>query len=87
MIGHPDRHALTEWPLPALLADLADTAPQECVNALRNAATTIVVFRHADGFGIHTVISQPLLTRADDVLLISITDVTELHWNTRPPDH
>jgi hypothetical protein len=38
---------------------------------------------HAEGFPVRTVVSNALLARATDpILLISITDITELMWTT-----
>jgi PAS domain-containing protein len=83
MLGHNDARVLTGLPLSAVLADHAHTAPRDCVTALKVTGTTIVDLRHADGFRIRTVISAPLLLREDDpLLLISITDVTDMLWMT-----
>jgi hypothetical protein len=84
MLGHPDATTLTGHALPALLAGHADSAPHECVAALRNAGA-VTPWCHAEGFLIHTAISSPLLLRdSDPLLLISVIDITELLW-TNPP--
>ena len=82
MLGRPGTATLTEQPLPALLAGYSATPPRDCVTALRAAAGTVVIdWLHAEGFAVRTVVSNALLLRATDpILLISITDITELMW-------
>jgi PAS domain-containing protein len=84
MLGHPGTTTLTEQPLPALLAGYSATPPRDCVTALRAAAGTVVIdWLHAEGFAVRTVVSNALLLRATDpILLISITDITELMWTS-----
>jgi PAS domain-containing protein len=85
MLGYPDTTTLTEQPLPALLAGHSATPPRDCVTALRAAGTVVIDWLHAEGFPVRTVVSDALLVRATDpILLISITDITELMWSTRP---
>lgn len=83
MLGYAATATLSGQSLPTLLSGHPEACPQDCVTALRNAGTTVTDWSHADGFSIHTVISAPLLTRADDpIVLISITDISEFLWNT-----
>jgi PAS domain-containing protein len=85
MLGHPDTTTLIEQPLPALLAGHSATPPRDCVTALRAAGTVVIDWLHAEGFPIRTMVSDPLLVRATDpILLISITDISELLWTTQP---
>lgn len=85
MLGYAESAALTGQSLSALLAGHSETSPQDCVTILRNAASTVIDWLHLEGGRIHTVTSDPLLTRADDpVLLISVTDISEYLWNTPP---
>ncbi|HXA90671.1 MAG TPA: hypothetical protein VNW96_19310, partial [Mycobacterium sp.] len=59
--------------------------PRDCVTALRAAGTVVIDWLHAEGFPVRTVVSDALLVRATDrILLITITDLTELMWSTRP---
>jgi hypothetical protein len=45
----------------------------------------VIDWLHAEGFPVRTVVSDALLVRATDpILLITITDLTELMWSTRP---
>lgn len=82
LLGHTDTRTLTEVPLPALLHGHADAPPHDCVAALKAAGSAVIAWCHARGFLVHTVVSQPLLLRADEpMLLISITDVTEWRWD------
>jgi PAS domain-containing protein len=84
MLGHPGTTTLTEQPLPALLAGHSATPPGDCVAALRGAGTVVIDWLHAEGFPVRTVVSDSLLVRATDpILLISITDISELMWTTR----
>ena len=86
MLGHhPDTVMLTEQPLPALLAGYSATPPRDCVTALRAAGTVVIDWLHAEGFPVRSVISDTLFVRAtDQILLIGVTDITELMW-TNPP--
>ena len=84
MLGHPGTTTLTEQPLPALLAGHSATPPGDCVTALRAAGAVVIDWLHAEGFPVRTVVSDSLLVRATDpILLISITDISELMWTTR----
>jgi hypothetical protein len=85
MLGYPGTTTLTGQPLPALLAGHSATPPRDCVTALRAAGTVVIDWLHAEGFPVRTVVSDALLVRATDpILLISITDITELMWTTPP---
>jgi hypothetical protein len=85
MLGHPSTITLTGQRLPALLAGRSATPPHDCVTALRAAPTMVVDWLHAEGFPVHSVISNTVFVRAtDQILLISATDITELTWNTTP---
>ena len=86
MLGYPGTTTLSEQPLTALLAGHSATPPRDCVTALRAAAGTVIIdWLHAEGFAVRTVVSNALLLRATDpILLISITDITELMWTTPP---
>jgi hypothetical protein len=85
MLGYPDTTTLTEQPLPALLAGHSATPPRDCATALRAGGTVVIDWLHTEGFPVRTVVSDSLLVRATDrILLISITDITELTWSTRP---
>jgi PAS domain-containing protein len=83
MLGHPDTTALSEQQLPALLAGHSATEPRDCVAALRGAGTVVVDWLHAEGFPVRALVSDALLVRATDpILLISITDISEVMWRT-----
>jgi PAS domain-containing protein len=86
MLGHPDTLTLTGQKLPALLAGHSATPPSECVTALRADRTVVVDWLHAEGFPVRSVISDTVFVRAtDQILLIGVTDITELMW-TNPPE-
>jgi hypothetical protein len=83
MLGHPDSTTLSEQQLPALLAGYSATLPLDCVAALRGAGTVVVDWLHAEGFPVRTLVSDALLVRATDpILLISITDISDVMWTT-----
>jgi len=86
MLGHrADTVALIGQLLPALLVDHSATSPQDCVTALRGAGTLVVDWLHAQGFPVRSVISETVFVRASDqILLIGVTDVTEVMWTIRP---
>jgi PAS domain-containing protein len=82
MLGYPDTGDLPVASLPALMAGHATTSGRDCVDELRAAAGRVVDWRHADGYHSHAVVSDALLSRATDpVLLITLTDVTEVLWS------
>jgi hypothetical protein len=86
MLGHhPDTVMLTGQQLPALLAGHSATPPRDCVTALRAGSNVIVDWLHVEGFPVRSVISETLFVRAtDQLLLIGVTDITELSWTTPP---
>ena len=82
---HPDTIKLIGRRLSALLAGHSATAPHDCVSALRAAGTVVVDWLHAEGFRVRSVVSDMLFLRGtDQILLIGVTDITELMW-TIPP--
>lgn len=82
LLGYPDTTTLTEQPLPALLAGHSATPPRDCVTALRTAGNVAIDWLHTEGFPIRTVVSNALVRATDPVLLVSITDITEMMWTT-----
>jgi PAS domain-containing protein len=84
MLGHhPDTVMLTGQQLPALLAGHSATPPRDCVAILRAAGTGIVDWLHAEGFAVRSLVSETLFVRAtDQILLVGVTDITELVWTT-----
>lgn len=85
MLGHGADVMLTGFTLPALLDGRSATPPGDCVTALRAANNVIVDWLHTEGFLVRSVLSETLLLRAtDQVLLIGVTDITELIWTTPP---
>ncbi len=85
---HRDTITLTGKRLPELLVGHSATSPRDCVTALRNTDNVIVDWLHADGLPVRSVISETLFVRgADEILLIGITDITELVWTNPPKSH
>ena len=89
MLGHhPDTVMLTGQQLPALLAGHSATSPRDCVTALCAASNVIVDWLHAEGFPVRSVVSETLFFRVtDQMLLIGVTDITELIWTAPPEPH
>jgi len=84
MLGYSDGDTVTRLHLPELLAGHSALAPSDCVNTLRSAQA-IVHWNHAQDYVIQTMVSPPLLVReSDPLLLVSITDVTDWLWESRP---
>lgn len=84
-LGYPDVGALVEQSLPILMSGHGFTSEPDCLTALQAAAGHIVNWCHVDGYRVHTVVSAALLTRATDpLLLITLTDVSELQWSSKP---
>jgi hypothetical protein len=82
---HRETITLTGKRLPDLLAGHSATSPSDCVTDLRSAHNVIVDWLHAEGFPVRTVISETLFVRgADQILLIGVTDITELIWSDPP---
>jgi PAS domain-containing protein len=83
MLGDPDT-TITGRPLNHFLQVDVATA-SESVTALRQAAGKITTWQPAHEEIIKVVVSQPLLMRAEDpILLVGLTDVTEWLWTTGP---
>jgi PAS domain-containing protein len=82
MLGHhPNTVALIGRPLSELLAGRSATPALDCVAELRATGTMVVDWLHAEGFAVRSVISETVFVRAtDQILLIGITDITELMW-------
>lgn len=82
LLGYLDG-ALLGRSLPTLLDGHSQSSPEDCMALLRaSGGGDVVNWSHADGFPIRTAVSTPLLLRATDpYLMVSLTDVTELHWS------
>ena len=73
---------VTRLPLPDLLAGHEALAPSDCLSTLR-AADSAVEWNHRQGYVIHTMVSPPMLLRENDtLLLVGVTDVSDLLWDT-----
>jgi PAS domain-containing protein len=82
MLGYPDTGGVSEASLPTLMAGRATTSARECVDELRAAAGRVIDWCHVDGYHSHAMVSETLLCRATDpVLLITLTDVTDVLWS------
>jgi PAS domain-containing protein len=82
MLGYADVAEVLERPLCALLVGPALRSPADYLSTLRNAGTEVIDWSHAEGYPVHTMVSNPLLLRATDPLLMfTVSDVTELLWS------
>jgi PAS domain-containing protein len=84
MLGHGDS-ALAGQPLNRFLDVGSSISPPECVQVLREAAGDVTTWCHPELGTVHAVVSQSVLRRADDpVLLVGLIDVTEWLWTFGP---
>ena len=82
MLGYADVAEVLERPLCALLVGPALRFPADYLSTLRDAGAEVIDWSHAEGYPVHTTISNPLLLRATDPLLMFIvSDITELLWS------
>lgn len=83
MLGHqPDTVRLIGQRLSELLAGHSATSAPDFVTALRTAGTMVVDWLHTEGYPVRCLISETAFVRAtDQVLLIGVTDITELAWS------
>ncbi|MDX1890725.1 diguanylate cyclase [Mycolicibacterium sp. 050158] len=83
LLGRADPGRLLGGDVRHLLVGAHASAP-ECAAALRAAGGKLVGWVHSEGFTVQTLVSETMLQRADDpLILISVTDMTEWSWNTR----
>jgi PAS domain S-box-containing protein len=81
MLGHSDTAALTGQWLSTFLSGRVGESPHECVAMLRSARGSLVDWCHAEGYTVHTMVSDSMLLRSTDpLLLVSVSDVTERLW-------
>ncbi len=82
LLGYPDAPSVNAHSLSTLMAEQPDAPHHDCVETLREAHNSIVEWNHADGFLVRTIVSRSIFIRDDDpVLLVGLTDTTELSWN------
>jgi hypothetical protein len=88
MLGHRhDTLALIDQPLSTLLDGHSATPPRDCLAALCAAHNhdLLVDWLHAEGFPVRSVVSESVFVRAtDQILLIGVTDMTEMMWAIHP---
>jgi PAS domain-containing protein len=82
LLGYPDAPSVNAYSLSTLMAEQPDIPPHDCVATLHKAHGSVVEWNHADGFLVRTIVSRSIFIRDDDpVLLVGLTDTTELSWN------
>ena len=80
LLGYRDGARLTGRSLPELLVAHSDTAPEDCVALLR-APNAVVKWRHTEEYPVSTVVSNTILHReTDPLLMISLTDISAWVW-------
>ena len=80
LLGYRDGARLTGRSLPELLVAHSDTAPEDCVALLR-APNGVVKWRHTEEYPVSTVVSNTILHReTDPLLMVSLTDITAWVW-------
>jgi PAS domain S-box-containing protein len=87
ILGYSDAEALTGQWVCTLLDRRAADSPRDCVATLRAARGTLVDWCHSEGYVIKTLVSDSMLLRSTDpLLLVSVSDMTEWVWtNSREP--
>jgi PAS domain-containing protein len=79
MLGYLDGETVARLPLAELLTRHSALEPSDCVATLQKAG--VVHWNHSQGYVVRTMVSKPLLMRASDqLLLLSIIDITEWLW-------
>ena len=84
LLGYIDGDTMTRLHLPDLLAGQSALTPADCIATLR-ITDGIVHWNHAQDYVIRTKVSPTMLKRdSDPLLLVSITDLTDWLWESRP---
>jgi PAS domain-containing protein len=84
MLGYSDAAALTGQWVSTLMTGRADEPARDCVTALGTARGSLVEWCHVDDYSVQTRVSDTMLLRSTDpLLLVSVSDVTEWHWTNR----
>ncbi|MDT5082276.1 MAG: hypothetical protein QOJ80_6913 [Mycobacterium sp.] len=82
LLGYVDGNTVTQLYLPELLVGHATRQPVDCVATLR-VAQPIVEWIHSEDHVVRTIVSNPMLVRSSDALLLfSVTDITEWLWES-----
>jgi PAS domain-containing protein len=79
MLGYVDTRRLYARPLTEITAAGSRCAnPRDQIELLRSCAGTVTTWAHTAGHTVKALVSQPLLMRVfDPLLLVSLTDVTD----------
>lgn len=84
LLGYIDGQTMTRLHLPDLLAGESVLTPSECIAVLQTT-DNIVHWNHAQDYLIRTKVSPTMLKReSDPLLLVTITDLTDWLWESRP---
>ncbi len=81
MLGYQTAASLQGQSLAALLIGASYTSPRDWFELLRDR-DTVTNWNHSDGYPITAVVSNSMLLRGTDALLmVTLTDVTERVWS------
>jgi hypothetical protein len=83
-VSRAGSETVTHLSLPELLAGHSAFEASDCLDTLRTT-DGIVHWNHAQDYVIRTKVSPTLLVRdSDPMLLVSITDLTDWLWESKP---
>lgn len=78
LLGYSDFHQLRGRPMSEITQDIGCASPRDQLESLRSSAGMITSWKHAAGHSIKAIVSEPLLMRVfDPLLLVNLTDVTD----------
>ena len=84
LLGYIDGQTMTRLHLPDLLTGQSVLTPSDCIAVLQTT-DNIVHWNHAQDYLIRTKVSPTMLKReSDPLLLVTITDLTDWLWESRP---
>lgn len=84
LLGYIDGQTMTRLHLPDLLAGEPVLTPADCIAVLQTT-DNIVHWNHSQHYLIRTKVSPTMLKReSDPLLLVTITDLTDWLWESRP---
>ena len=77
LLGYQSARTLEGQALSTLLAGHSDPSPRDCVELVRDA-NTVTTWNHSDGHSVAALISDPMLLRNRDLMLmVTLADVDD----------
>jgi PAS domain-containing protein len=84
LLGYIDGQTMTRLHLPDLLVGQSELTPSDCI-AILETTDAIVHWNHAQDYLVRTKVSPTMMKReSDPLLLVSITDLTDWLWESKP---